>query len=91
MSNRATISLISQPSSRLSITKGQALDPALKQVNQDLVVKEGFMYKKGDLLKMYNNQYYFYLERRDESAGIGPLLKYGKKGKIISRCLDLGF
>ena len=49
------------------------------------------MYKKGDLLKMYNNQYYFYLERRDESAGIGPLLKYGKKAKIISHCLDLGF
>jgi hypothetical protein len=54
------------------------------------VVKHGLLYKKGELLKMYNNQYHFYLERRDDTHQMGPLLKYGRKGKPITYCLDLG-
>ena len=38
---------------------------------------------------MYNNQYHFYLEKRDDFTGLGPYLKYGKIGKNVSYCLDL--
>lgn len=36
-------------------------------------------------------QYIFYLEKRDEATGIGPLLKYGHKGKPIKHVLDLSY
>jgi hypothetical protein len=39
------------------------------------------MYKK--------QQYVFYLEKRDENTGIGPFLKYGKKGKNVTAMIDL--
>jgi hypothetical protein len=38
---------------------------------------------------MYNNQYHFFLEKRDENMGFGPFLKYGRKGKNVSNVLDL--
>ena len=59
------------------------------RVNPELVVKQGLLFKKGQLLKMYKKQYLFYLEKRDENTLVGPLLKYGKKGKTISHILDL--
>lgn len=42
------------------------------------------------MLKMYNNLYHFYLEKRDDVIGVGPFLKYGRKGKNSSYSLDLG-
>jgi len=54
-----------------------------------MVVKQGLLFKRGDLLKMYNNQYHFYLEKKDDLTGLGPYLKYGKIGKNINYCLDL--
>ena len=47
------------------------------------------MLKKGDILKMYSKYYIFYLERKDETTGIGPILKYGRKGKSVSTIIDL--
>jgi hypothetical protein len=35
--------------------------------------------------------YLFYLEKRDDATGVGPLLKYGHKGKPITHVLDLGY
>jgi hypothetical protein len=32
----------------------------------------------------------FYYERKDESTGAGPYLKFGKKGKPVTTVLDLG-
>ncbi len=40
------------------------------------------MYKKGNIFKRYRDQYLFYLE-------IPYYLKYGKKGKPLSSCLDI--
>jgi hypothetical protein len=53
-------------------------------VNHKLVVKQGLLFKRGTLLKMYSNQYHFYLEKRDEALSMGPFLKFGRKGKSIS-------
>ena len=53
------------------------------------MVKQGFLLKRGNLLKMYNNQYHFYLEKGDESVGTVPCLKYGKKGKNVTHYLEL--
>jgi hypothetical protein len=36
------------------------------------------------MLKMYSNQYHFYLEKGDEASGSGPLLKFGRKGKNVT-------
>ena len=38
---------------------------------------------------MYNNQYHFYLEKRDDVTELGPYLKYGRKGKNVTSMLDL--
>ena len=59
------------------------------RVNNDLVVKQGLLYKRGNLLKMYNNQYNFYLEKKDPLTGAGPFLKFGRRGKTISTIIDL--
>ena len=32
----------------------------------------------------------FYYERKDETTGAGPYLKFGKKGKPVTTVLDLG-
>ncbi len=32
----------------------------------------------------------FYYEKRDETTGMGPYIKYGKKGKTVNHVLDLG-
>lgn len=61
------------------------------RVNFENVVKQGLLYKRGNLLKMYSNQYHFYLEKRDEIKGTGPYLKYGRKGKNVSYVIDLSF
>ena len=55
-------------------------------------MKQGYLYKRGNLLKMYStNQYMFYLERKEHpSMKNGPYLKYGRKGKAISNVIDLG-
>lgn len=66
-------------------------EPRDLRVNFENVVKQGLLFKKGDLLKMYNTQYFFYLEKKDETWGVGPFLKYGRKGKNVSNCIDLGF
>ena len=31
----------------------------------------------------------FYLEKKDEATGLGPYLKYGRKGKPVSALIDL--
>ena len=59
------------------------------RVNPELVVKQGLLFKKGQYLRVYKKQYLFYLEKRDEGTLVGPLLKYGKKGKTISDVVDL--
>jgi hypothetical protein len=41
-------------------------------------------------LGTFKQTYIFYLERKDELTGEGPLLKYGKKGKQINHIVDLG-
>jgi hypothetical protein len=38
------------------------------RVNPELVVKQGLLFKKGWLLKMYKKQYLFYLEKRDDNT-----------------------
>ena len=59
------------------------------RVNPKMVVKQGILCKRGNLLKMYNNQYHFYLEKRDEMTELGPYLKYGKVGKNVTACMEL--
>ena len=61
------------------------------RVNFENVIKQGLLFKKGEMLKMYSNLYHFYLEKRDEGLGIGPLLKYGRKGKKVNYFIDLGY
>jgi hypothetical protein len=58
------------------------------RVNFDQVVKSGLLYKKGDILRLYNKQYLFYLERRNNDSG--PYLKFGPKGKNVDHFIDLG-
>jgi hypothetical protein len=70
--------------SRASITASKTI-----RVNHKMVVKQGILYKRGNLLKMYNKQYHFYLEKRDEMTGLGPYLKYGKAGKNVTACMNL--
>lgn len=41
-------------------------------------------------MKLYNSLCHFYFEKRDQILGVGPLLKYGKKGKRVTSVLDLG-
>ena len=59
-------------------------------MNFENVVKQGILFKRGNLLKMYSNQYLFYLEKRNEVTGQGPFLKYGRKGKSVNQMVDLG-
>ena len=40
-------------------------------------------------MKIYKKQYLFYLEKRDEKNDIGPLLKFGRKGKPVAHIIDL--
>ena len=70
--------------SRASITASKTI-----RVNHKMVVKQDILHKRGDLLKMYNKQYHFYLEKSDDLTGLGPYLKYGKAGKNVSACMDL--
>ena len=70
--------------SRASMTASKTI-----RVNHKMVVKQGILHKRGNLLKMYNNQYHFYLEKSDELTGLGPYLKYGKAGKNVTVCMDL--
>ena len=77
--------LIEDLGSRSSITASSKTI----RVNHKMVVKQGILYKRGNLLKMYNKQYHFYLEKRDEMTGLGPFLKYGKAGKNVTACMDL--
>lgn len=58
------------------------------RVNFENVVKQGLLYKKGNILRLYNNECMFYLEKRRE--GYGPYLKYGPKRKNLTTCVDLG-
>jgi hypothetical protein len=59
------------------------------RVNFERVIRQGLLYKRGTLLKMYSNQYHFYLESRDELRNRGPYLKFGRKGKAINSLIDL--
>jgi hypothetical protein len=58
------------------------------RVNFENVVKQGLLYKKGTILRLYNNECMFYLERRRD--GFGPYLKFGPKRKSLTTCVDLG-
>ena len=60
----------------------------VQQVNKELVIKEGELCKRGDTLKMYIKLYSFYLERQYLDSG--PLLKYGRVGRPLTCCIDLG-
>jgi hypothetical protein len=65
------------------------------RVNFELVVKQGVLNKKGSILRLYNNECIFYLEKRQENHSLlgssgGPFLKYGPKKKALSHCIDLG-
>ena len=55
------------------------------RVKFENVVKQGPMFKKGSILKLYNNECMFYLEKASLSEGIvlGPYLKYGPKKKSV--------
>lgn len=57
------------------------------RVNFENVVKQGLLYKKGTILRLYNNECMFYLEKRRD--GLGPYLKFGPKKKSVSTCVDL--
>ena len=59
------------------------------RINFENVIKQGLLYKRGNLLKMYSNQYHFYLEKRDEVKFVGPYLKFSRKGKNVSSVIDL--
>lgn len=67
-------------------------DPEMLKLNENRLVMSGVLYKKGDTLRMYNRQYNFYLEKKDDAkdGGGGPYLKYGRLGKPIIKCIDLG-
>jgi hypothetical protein len=58
------------------------------RVNFENVVKQGLLYKKGTILRLYNNECMFYLEKRRD--GCGPFLKFGPKRKSLTTCVDLG-
>ncbi len=58
------------------------------RVNFENVVKQGLICKKGTILRLYNNECMFYLEKRRDGAG--PYLKYGPKKKSVTTCIDLG-
>jgi len=53
------------------------------------VIRQGLLLKRGTLLKMYSNQFHFYLESRDELRNRGPFLKFGRKGKSVTTVIDL--
>ena len=78
---------MSMPSRKLA--SGSDSDDAPLRVNFERVIKQGLLYKRGDLLKMFSNQYHFYLEQRDEVSGKGPYLKFGRKGKNVTNLIDL--
>ncbi len=59
------------------------------RVNPENVVKQGLLFKQGKYMKIYKKQYLFFLEKRDEKNDIGPLLKYGRKGKPVAHIIDL--
>jgi PH domain len=46
------------------------------------VIKEGSLFKKGNIFKRYKDKYLFYLEEPS-------FLKFGKKDKPLLSCLDL--
>lgn len=59
------------------------------------VIRQGVLTKKGTILKLYNNECMFYLEKKGEvkeGSGLfaGPFLKYGHKKKQVSHSIDLG-
>jgi hypothetical protein len=64
----------------------QAVTPL--RVNFENVVKQGLLFKKGTILRLYNNECMFYLEKRRD--GFGPYLKFGPKKKSLTTCVDLG-
>lgn len=53
------------------------------------VVKQGILYQRTAVLKRFKKAYMFYLEKMDEDKSVGPLLKYGQKGKPLKHTLDL--
>jgi PH domain len=59
------------------------------RVQVENVVKQGILYQRTALLKRFKKAYIFYLEKKDDITGEGPLLKYGKKGKPINHVMDL--
>lgn len=65
------------------------------RVKFENVIKQGPLYKKGSILKLYNNECMFYLERAQTvtesgtQTECGPFLKYGPKKKSIAACIDL--
>ncbi|TNV84335.1 hypothetical protein FGO68_gene13644 [Halteria grandinella] len=74
--------------SQTSISRDSVTSMRVKFEN---VIKQGPLYKKGSILKLYNNECMFYLEKAQNFEGteVGPYLKYGPKKKPISACLDL--
>ena len=79
-------------SSRPTIAPGGAIafDNPLR-VNFENVLKQGILSKKGSILRLYNNECMFYLEKRvDGCPPVGPFLKFGPKKKPLTTCVDLG-
>lgn len=66
-------------------------DKSPMRVQPENVVRQGILFQRTSLLKRFRVAYMFYLEKRDELTGLGPFLKYGKRGKNIHHVLDLWY